>query len=157
MIFENPLEGVDRVKIAADYALTDNVENLALLGTGDFIASGNASVNIITGNRGANQILGLEGNDILKGGRGDDMLTGGSDADTFIFNHHSDVDTITDFNQAEHDRIQLKGWTNIESFKDLSGHISNEGGNAVIDFGDADVLVISGVDAGALKEGDFLF
>ncbi len=156
MIHENPIEGIDLVKIAADYALDANIENLTLLGTGNFNATGNASANVITGNKGANQILGLEGNDTLNGGRGNDTLTGWLDADTFIFHRNGDIDTITDFADGE-DHVQLKGWKTIDEYADFSGRISQVGADVVIKFGDGDKLILTNFEMSDLTADDFIF
>ncbi len=74
-------------------SLNDNrtqVENLALLGSSDLDATGNALNNILTGNSGGNiltgnagddKLYGLAGNDTLTGGDGKDLLDGGAGDD----------------------------------------------------------------------------
>jgi Ca2+-binding RTX toxin-like protein len=57
-----------------DTAHYNNVENLTLLGTGDFAATGNAGNNVITGNSGANIIVANEGNDTIRAGAGNDSI-----------------------------------------------------------------------------------
>jgi Ca2+-binding RTX toxin-like protein len=62
-------EGNDTVRTSlASYVLGDEVENLTFIGTGNFVGTGNASVNIITGGNG---------DDLLIGGAGADQLLGG--------------------------------------------------------------------------------
>ncbi|MCM2307985.1 MAG: hypothetical protein NDI91_11055 [Sulfuritalea sp.] len=103
--------GIDNVSARVSHVLSDNVENLFLIGSatvrsGGFFArktttidlgidgTGNGSDNLLRGNRGHNELDGLGGNDtllggagadILQGGTGLDRLVGGAGADVFIF------------------------------------------------------------------------
>lgn len=91
--------GKDTVKIAANYTLGANLENLTLTGTGDFSGAGNGMANVITGNAGANSLTGLDGVDKLYGGDGADLLDGGTGADTLTGGGGDDtywVDNIKD-------------------------------------------------------------
>ncbi|MBX9606611.1 MAG: hypothetical protein K2Y51_10315 [Gammaproteobacteria bacterium] len=83
-------QGNDTVDATASYTLAANVENLTLLGSGDFDATGNGLDNRIRGNAGDNVISGLAGADVL---------TGGDGADQFFFAHTgaANADDITDF------------------------------------------------------------
>ena len=72
IVLENTDEGVDKVSASISYALTDNVENLALTGTTNLNATGNGLDNVITGNSGNNWIDGGVGADRMFGGAGDD-------------------------------------------------------------------------------------
>lgn len=70
-------EGIDTVRATFTYTLGANIENLILLGTGNFVGTGNALDNQITGNSGNNSLNGGAGNDALDGGLGNDTLDGG--------------------------------------------------------------------------------
>lgn len=68
----------------------------------------------VNGSTGAEWLQGLGGNDRLVGHQGADVLTGGAGADTFVYLARNDsgstaatADWITDFSQAEADRIDL--------------------------------------------------
>ena len=106
-------EGTDQVVSSVSYALTANVENLRLNGTGAISGAGNALGNILTGNDNGNSLNGDLGNDTLAGGLGNDMLTGGAGNDIFLFNStlngngNGNRDVITDFSVAD-DTIHLE-------------------------------------------------
>ena len=91
-----------------------NVERLTLGGGAAINGTGNTLSNTLTGNGAANIFSGLGGNDRITGGLGADNLTGGSGRDIFDFNTITESifaaagrDTITDFNEAATDRIDL--------------------------------------------------
>jgi VCBS repeat-containing protein len=90
-VVENAGEGIDSVFASADYVLSDNIENLTLIGAADINATGNALDNIITGNGGNNVLNGLAGNDTLDGGIGIDTMSGGTGNDTYTVDDTADV------------------------------------------------------------------
>jgi Ca2+-binding RTX toxin-like protein len=100
VINESPAEGVDTVQATATYTLSDNLENLLLLGAGGISGTGNGENNVLTGNSAANtldgsggndSLNGLGGNDFLLGGDGDDTLNGGAGNDTLSGGAGDDV------------------------------------------------------------------
>ncbi len=80
-------EGIDAVRSRVSTALTDNVENLSLIGINAINGTGNELNNDIRGNAAAN---------ILTGGRGNDSLAGGGGNDSYAFARGDGQDTITD-------------------------------------------------------------
>ncbi|MGR9134441.1 M10 family metallopeptidase C-terminal domain-containing protein [Rhizobium leguminosarum] len=83
VVTERPNEGADLIKTSlSSYVLTNNVENLTFIGTGDFAGTGNGLANTITGGAG---------NDTLNGGAGNDMLDGGAGNDIYVVDSASDV------------------------------------------------------------------
>ncbi|MBY5622713.1 RTX toxin, partial [Rhizobium leguminosarum] len=98
VVTEGLNEGTDLIRtVLSSYALTNiaNVENLAFIGTGDFIGTGNAL---------ANTIIGGAGNDLLDGGAGNDTLNGGAGNDIYVVDSASDV--ITEAVSAGTDEIR---------------------------------------------------
>jgi len=75
-------QGTDEVEAGLDHALPDHVENLTLLGAGNFNGTGNALGNTLSGNGSDNLLSGLDGDDTLKGWSGTDTLQGGNGSDT---------------------------------------------------------------------------
>ncbi|MBY3469095.1 rhizobiocin [Rhizobium laguerreae] len=96
VVTERPNEGADLVKTTlSSYALTNNVEKLTFIGTGDFAGTGNGL---------ANTIIGGVGNDLLDGGAGNDTLAGGAGNDIYVVDTASDV--VTELVSAGTDEIR---------------------------------------------------
>jgi Ca2+-binding RTX toxin-like protein len=126
-------EGIDTVKASISFALSANVENLLLTGTGAINGTGNTMANTLTGNAAANTLSGLAGNDVLLGGGGNDRIiggagmdtmTGGTGKDTFAFGPAdfssktaTNADRIVDFTAG--DKIDLRA---IDALVSASGY-----------------------------------
>lgn len=91
MVIENMGEGVDSIRASVSYTLSENVENMQLMGTLAINATGNDLANTLSGNAAANQLRGGAGQDTLNGGTGTDYLEGGRDADTLAGGIGSDT------------------------------------------------------------------
>ncbi|MHB0985580.1 MAG: Ig-like domain-containing protein [Sulfuricella sp.] len=119
IVFERPDEGTDTILSSVSYALTDNVENLALTGRSAIDATGNALDNVITGNLA---------NNVLDGGAGNDAMAGGRGNDTYVVDNIGDL-TIELANEGVDTVVSSLSWTldgNIENLTltemaDLSG------------------------------------
>ncbi|WP_425504959.1 DUF4214 domain-containing protein [Rhizobium indicum] len=128
--------GTDTIKTTLNsYSLASlaNVENLTFTGTGDFIGSGNAAVNVITG---------AAGNDILDGGAGADTMVGGAGNDIYIVDNTGDV--VTEAASAGTDTIEtslaiysLAALANVEN-------LTYTGTTAFTGTGNASANVITG-------------
>jgi Ca2+-binding RTX toxin-like protein len=76
--------GTDLVQAWANYTLSNEVENLSLMGTSAINGTGNSLVNILNGN---------SGNNILDGGAGADTMIGGAGNDSYLVDSSSDIVT----------------------------------------------------------------
>ncbi len=125
-------------------------------GGGDDQITGGAGADRLYGDTGNDKINGGAGNDVIVGGAGEDEMTGGLGADTFAFLASTDApilavgrDQITDFRQAQGDKIDLSaipGLSLVADFTAMAGQViakvSGEGylvqgdinGNGVADF-----------------------
>ena len=107
------------------------------------------------GGNGADMVYGGKGQDALGGGAGKDMLVGGRGSDTFIFKEGDARDVIADFGRGN-DKIDVSD-LGITRFKEIRDDISDKNGNAVINFGDGDRLVLNDFEAANLGANDFIF
>ena len=78
------------------------------------VVNGQGGNDTINGKSGNDLLRGGAGNDTLIGGAGNDILVGGAGADRFLYNTNAafafsavGVDTITDFNSSQGDKILL--------------------------------------------------
>lgn len=122
IVIESIDEGIDTIQASVDYTLSDNVENLSLIGTLAIDGVGNALDNLLAGNNSANTLVGGLGDDTLNGGEGDDYLegedgndlldgaagidtlVGGTGDDTYVIDSLSDI--ITESANAGTDTVK---------------------------------------------------
>jgi Ca2+-binding RTX toxin-like protein len=121
---------------------------------GNVFANGNLGNDTITGGSGNDTLLGGQGDDVIVGGagndfisgdRGTDTLTGGSGADTFHGFAGMGMDTVTDFNASEGDKVQLDAGTHYT--------VIQAGTDTVLDLGNGDELILKNTTAASLPPG----
>ncbi|MES2942487.1 MAG: hypothetical protein V4772_06415 [Pseudomonadota bacterium] len=104
--------------------------------------------------------MGSTGADQLTGGAGTDILQGGRGADTFIFAAGSKRDVIDAFNVGQGDKISLQINLNGSGITDGASalaRVSDISGNAVLNLGDGNTVILTGVLTADLDVGSFLF
>ena len=136
-IIEKSGGGIDTVlSWASSYTLPGEVENLKLEGSGNSAGTGNDLGNILTGNGGNNLLDGKGGNDILNGGAGNDTLIGGAGRDVLTGGAGSDRFVFTNLSDSKPAR---------------------EGMDLIKDFGNGDIIDLSGIDANSGLGGNQSF
>jgi Ca2+-binding RTX toxin-like protein len=114
-VLENAGEGIDTVQATTHYRLSANVENLALLGTANLQAYGNALANTLTSNGGV---------DLLSGGDGDDTYFVGNTNTAVLESASEGSDTV-------HATVHYRLAANVENLV-LEGSANLQGyGNAL--------------------------
>lgn len=114
---------------------------------------GGADDDTIDGRAGADVLRGEAGDDTLIGGAGNDRMSGGTGNDVFVFSDGFGRDVIEDF-QNGLDLLDFSDNAAVSDLSDLS--LRTFRGNAVVDDGAGNVLVLTGM-AGLLDAGDFVF
>jgi len=119
VVVENANEGIDLVRSAVTFTLTDHVENLTLTGSSSINGIGNSLDNSLTGNDGRNSLTGLDGNDILDGKTSNDTMTGGLGNDTYIVESAGDR-TLENDNEGTDLVRSSRSWTLSHSVENLT-------------------------------------
>ncbi|MCA0919631.1 calcium-binding protein [Pseudooceanicola nanhaiensis] len=124
-------EGLDTVQSVVSFTLSDNIENLTLLGSEDIDGGGNKSKNLLIGNAGDNMLSGDGsvdtidgglGQDTLDGGRGNDKLNGDAGDDVLMGRVGSDT-----LNGGDGDDL-LQGGRGSDTLKGDDGNDTLNGG-----------------------------
>ncbi|GAB1256202.1 hypothetical protein NBRC116494_07040 [Aurantivibrio plasticivorans] len=128
----------------------------AYSGDGNDVLTGSQINNLLSSGRGDDALDGGDGNDWLLGGSGDDSLTGGTGSDKFVVDV-SDVGetTISDFSQADSDKIIIANSSSINDFGDLT--LTELNGNTVIELTTDLSLIVQGITSASLNASDFIF
>ncbi len=125
-VVERVNSGNDLVYSPVSYTLSQNVENLVLIGAGDTFGTGNNLNNTITANNADNTLSGQAGNDTLDGGFGADILYGGEGDDLLLGGGNNDQLIAGDGNDTLNggDGVDiLDGGIGVDS---LSGETGND-------------------------------
>ena len=139
VVTESAGAGNDTVKTSiANYTLSNNFENLTLIGAAALNGTGNALDNIITGNAANNTLSGAAGVDTMIGGLGDDTYIVDNAGDIVIENLGEGIDKVqSSVNHAlvlNIENLTLTGTANITGTgNDLDNLIlGNSGRNLLI-------------------------
>jgi trimeric autotransporter adhesin len=131
-------QGVDRVLAVTHFTLSDNVENLELLGADNLQGYGNGLANLITGNEGSNLLDGRAGADSMKGGLGNDVYMVDNAGDSVIENAGEGNDAV--FSTAHFalsanvEALVLQGTADLQGYgNDLANTIYGNTGNNLLD------------------------
>ena len=104
---------------------------------GDDTVVGDYGNDWVRGGQGDDFLLGGEGNDFMSGDRGNDTIWGGAGADQFNLISGAAGDRVMDFNAAEGAFVTIEG--------NLPYTLTFVGGDAVIDIGNGDRMILVGV------------
>jgi Ca2+-binding RTX toxin-like protein len=117
-------------------------------GQGDQVLAGGPGHDVLVGGSGPQTLDGGSGNDMLHIGAGGELLIGGTGHDIFAFDGEDNRAVITDFTLGQ-DLIQLARNMSGHSLATpdviLSALSTDMQGNAVIDFGDGDIITVLGL------------
>lgn len=125
-------------------------------GQGDDYVLGDLGRDTVLGGQGADTVVGGAGDDYLSGDLGDDVLMGGAGADLFNFSGGGGRDVVMDFSHAEGDCIRISP-SDAADFTALSARFADDHGNALIDLGGGQTIVLVGIAKSALTAADFVF
>lgn len=159
---------IDLVFANTSYRLGTGLENLTLLGSGNFNGFGNSDANKVFGNDADNRLYGYSRKDTIFGDMGDDRLFGGLDNDNLYGGYGDDVlfggsgndvlsggdgaDTI--FGGLGKDTLFGNEGADVFAFAD-NDCSTLSGGDEVIAFNtlDGDMIDVSRMDANILTKG----
>mgnify|MGYP000164334353 CR=1 FL=1 len=133
---------------------------------------GSAFGDELTGNNADNVIHGGSGNDIIQGGTGIDEIWGEAGDDRFVFDQNDqeaiglpwDLEAIADFTAGgNEDSIDLRnagtGYESLANVLENAELLVGDNGafGTMIDLGPSGAVILLGVTADQLTEGDFIF
>ena len=152
--------GNDRIELGAGndrYTATGDTSansDTVYGGAGNDTITGGDGNDVISGGEGNDSVSGGAGNDTIFGDAGSDVLSGGADSDVFVFFENGGSHRVTDFSHGV-DVIDLSGIDGLETWDDLSGHLTQSGTSVAVDF-DGLHVVLTGVSLSSLDASDFL-
>ena len=130
-------------------------------GAGNDVMHGHDGNDTLKGGRHHDRLYGGDGDDLLIGGEGTDLLTGGDGADHFMLVQQRGLglDTVTDFDFAEGDRIRINTENGTENnLNDLdlriSAHSQNSNHTNILFEGEV-LMTLQNVSADILSELSF--
>jgi Ca2+-binding RTX toxin-like protein len=95
---------------------------------------------------------------VFNGGTGNDQMVAaaGHNDNRYIFAPGSGQDSITGFEGANNDEVDLRGF-GLANFLALQQFISQVGPDTVITLNGADILTLKNINEGTVVPNDFLF
>ncbi|NOD76776.1 MULTISPECIES: S-layer family protein [unclassified Ruegeria] len=134
--------GQDVIENQIETDILQSIENVVGSDDGD----------VIFGSDQTNVLNGSDGDDLLNGEGGDDVLIGGAGADTFQFGANFGNDVIEDF-EVGLDQLQFGDFG-----PDFGAqvNVAQDGGDAVISFGDEGSVRLVGINVAELNDDDFV-
>lgn len=148
LISELSGEGIDSVRSSANYTLSDNVDNLTLVGAA-LVAIGNGLDNGLVGNALDNSLNGMAGADQMAGGAGNDAYFVDQSGDRVVELTGEGVDTVSS-------GISYTLGDNVENLI-LTGSATNGTGNALDNAIDGNALanrLDGGLGADTMRGGE---
>ena len=130
---------------ANDMLFGENGGDIVYSNLGNDTQFGGDGEDWVRGGQGDDSLDGGAGNDLMWGDRGDDTVAGGTGADTFHAFVGGGLDRITDFNDAEGDRLILDFAPTYS--------LRQEGADTVVDLGGTDRVVLVNVSLANLPVG----
>jgi hypothetical protein len=112
---------------------------------GNDTCDGGDGNDIVRGGQQDDVLSGGAGNDFLSGDRDNDTISGGSGADIFSTHGEAGIDRVTDFSQAEGDRVQLTPGTQYT--------LAQVGADTVISMTGGGQMTLVGVQMSSLTPG----
>ncbi|ESQ77680.1 S-layer family protein [Asticcacaulis sp. AC402] len=134
--------GIDLVRSSVNYTLSEDVENLTLIGINHVTATGNTLNNVLTGNTGINS---------LTGGLGDDTYYVQNTSDNVVERHLQGTDTVystVTYSLAGRavETLILTGAANLNATGNgLNNTLTGNSGNNVLDGGTGGDLMTGGL------------
>ncbi len=136
--------------------LTGDGDTAYLGDDGETVHGGVTTRSIIHGGLGADTIVGGGGADFIAGGGGNDTITGGLGADVFMMSSNAGAATITDFSDAQGDKIDLSAFGTFHSLSDVLAVATQVNSDTVITIGSRS-LTLDNVQLSSLTDADFIY
>ena len=160
VVIEEAAQGTDTVRSYISYTLTDNVERLDLMGSGNLNGTGNALANTLVGNSGNNTLDGGAGNDAMSGGAGDDVYIVDSASDSVSENANEGIDLVLSsvtytISDVDVENLTLTGSANINATGNAAANVlTGNGGNNVLIGANGDDTLFGGGGNDSLAGGN---
>jgi Ca2+-binding RTX toxin-like protein len=102
-------------------------------------------------------LVGSAFGDTLEGGGTASTLTGGLGADTFVYRAGDGNVTVTDFSDAQGDRIDISGYGAVHTLQDVLTSAVQSGADTVISLAGGGSITLHDIAESSLVASDFIF